>query len=76
MEGSSETADNQIARKAELEQKYNMKLEFINTPWMEYLEKITASVRQGIPVPIMHSWNITGSGPRWLQMVSCRTWMI
>jgi len=49
VEGSSETADNQIARKAELEQKYNMKLEFINTPWMEYLEKITASVLAGDP---------------------------
>lgn len=45
--GASEEADMQIARIEELEEKYNCKIEFINIPWEEYLEKYITTVMAG-----------------------------
>lgn len=45
--GSSEEADRQIARIEELEEKYNCKIEFVNIPWEEYLEKYITTVMAG-----------------------------
>ena len=50
VEGASETADKQLERIAELEEKYNFKLEFLNLPYNELLEQFAASTLAGDPI--------------------------
>jgi len=48
--GTSEWADLTIEKIAQMEEKYNVDFEFLQVPWMEYLEKITSSSLAGSPV--------------------------
>ena len=47
--GRSEGEDKMIERMAELEEKYNFKMEYLNIPWGQTLETFTASVLAGDP---------------------------
>ena len=47
--GSSEGADKMIERMAEMEEKYNFKMEYINIPYEQTLETFSASVLAGDP---------------------------
>lgn len=50
VEGSSELADLQLERIAQLEEKYNFKLEFLNIPYQELVEQTSASTLAGDPI--------------------------
>ncbi|AEE95679.1 ABC transporter substrate-binding protein [Mahella australiensis] len=45
--GSSASADRQIARRNELEKKYNCKVEYVNIPWDQYLQKFITAAMAG-----------------------------
>jgi ABC-type glycerol-3-phosphate transport system substrate-binding protein len=45
--GSSASADRQIARRTELEKKYNCKVEYVNIPWDQYLQKFITAAMAG-----------------------------
>lgn len=42
--------DRQVAREAELEEKFNVSIEWVNVPWDVYLETLTASILAGDPI--------------------------
>jgi len=48
-EGTSQSADELIARIRELSEKYNCKLEYLNIPWDQYLERVTSTTLAGDP---------------------------
>jgi len=48
--GTSEAADNTLARIAELEEKYNFKMEFLELPVEQYHENFTSSILAGDPI--------------------------
>ncbi|MCM8901045.1 extracellular solute-binding protein [Caldicoprobacter algeriensis] len=45
--GSSAAADRQIARRTELEKKYNCKVEYVNIPWDQYLQQFITAAMAG-----------------------------
>lgn len=45
--GSSAGADRTIARRTELEKKYNCKVQYVNIPWDQYLQKYITAVMAG-----------------------------
>jgi len=47
--GSSEGADREIERVAELEEKYNFKMEYVEVPYEQYMETFTASTLANDP---------------------------
>ncbi len=48
-QGGSASGDRQVARREEMEQKYNFKFEYVNVPWDQTVETYTSSVVSGKP---------------------------
>ncbi len=48
-QGGTPSGDRQVARREEMEKKYNFKFEYVNIPWEEVTETYTASVMAGDP---------------------------
>ncbi len=49
-EGTSEHSDKLIARIAEMEEKYNFKMKYLNIPWEQLHEQFAASIMAGDPI--------------------------
>lgn len=48
-QGGSASGDRQVARRAEMEEKYNFKFEYVNVPWDQTVETYSSSVLGGVP---------------------------
>ncbi|HOJ79462.1 MAG TPA: extracellular solute-binding protein [Clostridiales bacterium] len=48
-QGGTPSGDRQVARREEMEQKYNFKFEYVNVPWDQTVETYSSSVMAGDP---------------------------
>ena len=62
--GASVDMDRQIRRVAEVEKKYNVKIDYVNIPWGEYLARYITTVMAGDRMADIACVEVNGSTPR------------
>ena len=59
-QGGTPSGDRQVARREEMEQKYNFKFEYVNVPWDQTVETYSSSVMAGDPLQTSQLSKTTG----------------